>query len=89
VDFSLKEAHPYIILEQGNQGQLMQEIIQNGKFSEELARTYFLQLLDTIEFLFDCNIAHRDIKPENIVIDEQFHLKIIDFGSATIFNKLF
>ena len=32
-------------------------------------------------------IYHRDLKPENIGIDEDMHLKLIDFGTAnSIYN---
>lgn len=29
---------------------------------------------------------HRDIKPENIMLDENLHLRIVDFGDAKQFN---
>ncbi|OHT01378.1 hypothetical protein TRFO_07631 [Tritrichomonas foetus] len=33
------------------------------------------------------NIIHRDLKPENILLDQNNHVKISDFGIATIFNE--
>lgn len=53
------------------------------RFSEKTARYFFLQLLDGLEYIHNKGYAHRDIKLENLLItDEDFTLKIGDFGLA-------
>lgn len=37
----------------------------------------------SLKYLHSHNIIHRDIKPSNILIDENYDVKIIDFGEAT------
>jgi serine/threonine protein kinase len=32
-------------------------------------------------------VAHRDLKPANLLLDENFHLKLIDFGTSKIVEK--
>ncbi|KAI8072290.1 kinase-like domain-containing protein [Gongronella butleri] len=57
-----------------------------GHFSEHVARHIFSQLLDALLYLKKKGIYHRDIKDENILIDDKFHVKLIDFGSAIRFQ---
>lgn len=50
----------------------------------------FKQLVSAIKFLDDQGITHRDLKPENILFDENFNLKVSDFGLSTFtegYNK--
>mmetsp|Transcript_40418 Transcript_40418/g.35876 ORF Transcript_40418/g.35876 Transcript_40418/m.35876 type:complete len:331 (+) Transcript_40418:50-1042(+) len=51
-------------------------------FTDKLIRTYFLQLLDAIEYLHQNEIAHLDLKLENTVLDARYSLRLIDFDLA-------
>ena len=51
-----------------------------------LIRNLIYQLCKAIKYLHNQNIIHRDIKPENLLIDNNMHLKLCDFGFARKFN---
>lgn len=73
----------YLILELIKGGELFDFVASTGSFKEPVARFYFKQLLSGLEYLNNKGIAHRDLKPENLMLDEEFNLKIGDFGFAT------
>jgi serine/threonine protein kinase len=50
-------------------------------------RTVVWQLLDAVNYLHQHNVVHRDIKPANILLDENFQVKLADFGFATRLKK--
>ncbi|KAF9209813.1 hypothetical protein BGZ49_000534 [Haplosporangium sp. Z 27] len=66
---------------------LFECIEHHSKFSESQARMIFKQIVDCVDYLNSKGICHRDIKDENIVIDNDFKVKLIDFGSAVVIPK--
>jgi serine/threonine protein kinase len=41
---------------------------------------FMVELGEAIEFFHSKNLIHRDICPRNILLDEDYHIKLIDFG---------
>lgn len=71
-----------VILDTAKGGDVLILIEKIGIFPERLARTYFHQLIDSLDYLHKSGFAHRDIKPENIMLDEDYCVKLADFGCA-------
>ena len=89
--YSLKTEYN-IITEYCQEGELFDEIKANSPFNEALAAWYLKQILSAVSYCHNMNIIHRDLKPENILIVKRqkngFHpIKIIDFGTAKVFQK--
>ena len=71
-----------------------------GKIKEEHARIIIMKILHAIKYCHSFGVVHRDLKPENIVFElpnneeeddeeenENFNIKIIDFGLSALKNK--
>lgn len=70
----------HIIMEYYPGGELFYHLKRVKKFSENHAKFYFCEVLMSLKYLHDKDIAYRDLKPENIVIDVDGHVKLTDFG---------
>lgn len=55
-------------------------------FEHKLARYYMIQLINVLDYIHQQNIFHRDIKLENLFLDENYQLKVGDFGLAGFTN---
>lgn len=49
---------------------------------ENVARFYFLQLIDGLSHIHQQGFVHLDIKEENLLLGSGYQLKIADFGFA-------
>jgi len=73
----------YMALDIASGGELFDIVFQTGILNERMARFYFLQLLDVLEYLHGMGISHCDIKLNNVLLDQDFNLKLSDFGLSS------
>ena len=85
----------YIVTEFCKKGELFEYI--NNEYSERQLAVLFYQVFSGLCYLHEKKILHRDLKLENLMIseiekdintgEEYFWIKIIDFGTAKIFER--
>jgi 3-phosphoinositide dependent protein kinase-1 len=78
------ESSLYYVLDLCNGGELLGVLKKTGSFDVECTRFYGAQILDAIDYMHSRGIIHRDLKPENVLLDDQMHVKITDFGTAKL-----
>ena len=68
-------------------GNLTSFIDKKGILTEQMAQRFFIQIIFALDYLHqEIKIAHRDLKPDNILLDENFNIRIIDFGLSQSFS---
>ncbi|KAG8456104.1 hypothetical protein GDO86_002051 [Hymenochirus boettgeri] len=79
------EDHLYMVFELVKRGPVM-DIPTTNPLTEDQGRFYFQDLIKGIEYLHYQRIVHRDIKPSNLLLGEDGHIKIADFGVSNQFQ---
>ena len=67
--------------ENGNINQLL-NMRPGGFLAENIARKYFKDMVNALQYIHLQCIVHRDIKCENFVVDRHDRVKLCDLGSA-------
>ncbi|XP_050764805.1 calcium/calmodulin-dependent protein kinase kinase 1 isoform X2 [Gymnogyps californianus] len=79
------EDNLYMVFDLLRKGPVM-EVPSEQPFSEQQARLYFRDIVLGIEYLHYQKIIHRDIKPSNLLLGDDGHVKIADFGVSNQFE---
>lgn len=74
-------------MQHAENGSILDLIHKERRLSEASSCNYFRQILAGIDYCHSQGVCHRDIKCENILLDENFVVKLIDFGFAKCYRQ--
>nr|XP_016470533.1 PREDICTED: CBL-interacting serine/threonine-protein kinase 14-like isoform X1 [Nicotiana tabacum] len=77
----------YFVMEFAKGGELFAKV-SKGRFSEDLSRRYFQQLISAVDYCHSRGVYHRDLKLENLLLDENWDLKVTDFGLSAVADQI-
>ena len=72
----------YIVMECLTGRTLKEVITQEAPLGQEHAIDLGIQVLTAAGFAHRRGVIHRDFKPHNVIVDDQGHAKVTDFGIA-------
>ena len=79
----------YIVMEYLSKGDFSDFIRLNYPLKIDTIKFYTAEIVKFLEYIQSKKIVHRDLKPENIMMNEKWHIQVIDFGTARILGKYF
>ncbi|WFD35968.1 hypothetical protein MCUN1_002839 [Malassezia cuniculi] len=82
-----------IVTENGHYYEVMEyapvelfSVVMSGKMTRLEVYCVWRQIVDGVDYLHSLGLAHRDLKLDNCVMTTDNMVKIIDFGTATVFQ---
>ncbi|XP_070564918.1 serine/threonine-protein kinase greatwall-like isoform X2 [Ptychodera flava] len=74
----------YLVMEYLIGGDIKSLLHIFGYFDEDMAVMYIAEVILALEYLHSHGIIHRDLKPDNMLIADNGHIKLTDFGLSKI-----
>ncbi|KAF8891705.1 kinase-like domain-containing protein [Infundibulicybe gibba] len=74
----------YFVIDLAKNGEMQSLLSRMGSLCTRSAQYYAAQIVDAIDYMHSRGVLHRDLKPENLLLDENFRIKITDFGTGKI-----
>jgi len=79
---SEERSRVYMVIEWVD-GRLLRTLLNQEKnLPMERAVRITLAICDALDYMHKHGVVHRDLKPENVMVDDEDHIKLIDFGIA-------
>ena len=77
----------FMVMPYASRGQLFTLLKKNTKLDQKMTAQFLRETISAVKYLHEHDIIHRDIKPENILLDQNYRVKLSDFGWSNFCKK--
>ena len=81
-----EDGHLFYVMELVKGRSLQDELAAGRRFTWREVARIGIAVAQALKHAHDRGIIHRDLKPANLLIDEQDHVKLTDFGIAKLYG---
>jgi eukaryotic-like serine/threonine-protein kinase len=92
-DFGTGKDGAYLVMELFKTPNVKQQLVENIAMLHWRLEKILIECATSIDYMHDAGWVHRDIKPDNFLVDDENHVRLIDFNLTrkvkTGLSKLF
>lgn len=81
------EGHLYFVLTYAKYKDISEKMMKIKTLDIDTTRHVIAELITAVAYCHSNNILHRDIKPANMLVKDDFHIMLTDFGECITFEE--
>ena len=92
LDADLGGETPYYVMDLAQEGSLegliqKTKLTESGLFKVEQAADWMEQIAQALQYVHHKQMVHCDLKPANVLLDEEGHVRVADFGNSRVLSE--
>jgi serine/threonine protein kinase len=84
LDFGVGNGTPFLVMDYVANGTLRQRFPRGTQLPPETILPFVTQIAAALQYAHDQKLIHRDVKPENMLLEQNNHAMLSDFGIAIV-----
>ena len=84
--FFSDDVNYYLLTDYFPSGDVYAQVDRTGKMTSSQVRYFVAELIVALEHIHSKRVIHRDVNPTNILVDEEGHIALADFGVSRSFG---